>query len=1067
MKRFTLLLFYTMLFAISAYASDIDSLYWEDFSNVENNGKGAQGDGNTATNDIVYDLPVGGEWTVDATGANMVMATDYFRQASSMFVGCDLEGDPDVSWSTQEIDISTVAKVSIFVDLMFGGSFETGDYTKVYYVLDNGAEVEIANIEGSDGSTPADVTATIDGISGSTLKVVIRCTNNSATEFNKFDNVLVVEEGEAVVDVTDVILDHQSLEMKTNNTASLIATVLPANATNQLLTWQSLDESVVTVENGQLTALAVGTTKVIVSADGGTDVKDTCDVTVVKNDILYLEDFSNVENNGKGAQGDGNTGTNDIVYDLPVGGEWTVDATGANMVMSTDYFRQASSMFVGCDLEGDPDVSWSTMEIDISSVISVSIFVDLMFGGTFETGDYTKVYYVLDNGAEVEIANIEGSDGSTPADSTVTIGGVSGSTLKVVIRCTNNSATEFNKFDNVMVVEEEEAIVDVTDVVLDHQSLEIKTNNTASLTATVLPANAANTSLTWLSLDESVVTVENGLLTALAVGTTKVIVSADGGTDVRDTCDVTVIQNDTLYIEDFSNVENNGKGAQGDGNTATNDIVYDLPVGGEWTVDATGANLVMATDYFRQATSMFVGCDLEGSPDVSWSTMEIDISIVNKVRIFVDLMFAGTFETGDYTKVYYVLDNGAEVEIANIEGSDGSTPADSTVTMGGVSGSTLKLIIKCTNNSKDEYNKFDNVLVVEDTEVIVDVTDVILDHQSLEMKTNKTASLTATVLPANATSKLLTWLSLDESVVAVENGQLTALAVGTAKVIVSADGGTDVRDTCDVTVVQNDTLYLEDFSNQANNDKGVTGDGVADTYDLIYNQPDGGEWTVDASGAKMELTTDYFKQHGNSQTFLTRNVNGSPDAKWVSKDIDITIYPQVKLSIDFLFAGNFETDDYVKALYVIDHGTDTIEVDNIYGRGSVDGDDISLPLDTTLLANWIVGSTLNVVVRCTNNSVEEYMKFDNIVVAEDTSTKPPIIYVESLNRNTANITVLRDQLRISTNTKQLLRVYNITGALVMSEMIYEGESYVTLPKGLYIATLRSNEGILSKKVLMH
>ena len=82
--------------------------------------------------------------------------------------------------------------------------------------------------------------------------------------------------------------------------------------------------------------------------------------------------------------------------------------------------------------------------------------------------------------------------------------------------------------------------VTVTSVTLDKSTLELVEEETAQLTATVLPENADDKSVTWTSSDETVATVdENGLVTAVGKGTATITVTTtDGGKTA--TCEVTV-----------------------------------------------------------------------------------------------------------------------------------------------------------------------------------------------------------------------------------------------------------------------------------------------------------------------------------------------------------------------------------------------------------------------------------------------------------------------------------------------------------------------------------------------
>lgn len=84
-------------------------------------------------------------------------------------------------------------------------------------------------------------------------------------------------------------------------------------------------------------------------------------------------------------------------------------------------------------------------------------------------------------------------------------------------------------------------------------------------------------------------------------------------------------------------------------------------------------------------------------------------------------------------------------------------------------------------------------------EPTVQVTGISLDKQSLKLTVGKTASLTATVSPSNATNKGVTWTSAEESVATVDSGKITAKSAGTTYIIAATKDGGFVA-TCKVTV---------------------------------------------------------------------------------------------------------------------------------------------------------------------------------------------------------------------------------------------------------------------------
>ena len=82
------------------------------------------------------------------------------------------------------------------------------------------------------------------------------------------------------ISVTGVSLDPTTLTLAVGESSTLTPTVLPNDASNKNVTWESDDESVATVDDdGNVTAVAKGTTQITVTtADGG--FAATCDVTV-------------------------------------------------------------------------------------------------------------------------------------------------------------------------------------------------------------------------------------------------------------------------------------------------------------------------------------------------------------------------------------------------------------------------------------------------------------------------------------------------------------------------------------------------------------------------------------------------------------------------------------------------------------------------------------------------------------------------------------------------------------------------------------------------------------------
>jgi hypothetical protein len=81
--------------------------------------------------------------------------------------------------------------------------------------------------------------------------------------------------------------------------------------------------------------------------------------------------------------------------------------------------------------------------------------------------------------------------------------------------------------------------IEATGVTLNVQSLTLAVGQIETLTATVMPGNAANKILTWTSSLPAIATVNAGVITAVAVGSTTVTVATANGKSA--TCIVTVV----------------------------------------------------------------------------------------------------------------------------------------------------------------------------------------------------------------------------------------------------------------------------------------------------------------------------------------------------------------------------------------------------------------------------------------------------------------------------------------------------------------------------------------------
>ena len=114
------------------------------------------------------------------------------------------------------------------------------------------------------------------------------------------------------------------------------------------------------------------------------------------------------------------------------------------------------------------------------------------------------------------------------------ITGISGGTTTILVRTTDGS--NISKTVEVIVRQQ------VTSLELSTDSVNVDKGKIETVTATILPENAYNKVLNWVSNDETIATVSNGVITGVKAGSTTITVTTSDGSNISKTINVTVNQ---------------------------------------------------------------------------------------------------------------------------------------------------------------------------------------------------------------------------------------------------------------------------------------------------------------------------------------------------------------------------------------------------------------------------------------------------------------------------------------------------------------------------------------------
>ncbi|MFC1452734.1 hypothetical protein ACFLSJ_05240 [Verrucomicrobiota bacterium] len=158
------------------------TVWSEDFNDPAIQGKGAFG----PTNQI--DMAGVTNWTIDISMASLSEDTDWFRVVSQLFEARDVDGE--AVWASRTIDISAHGRVRVSMDAVENGNMEGEEYLRVYYRLNGGPE-QMFETDGDNMGEFTSASPAQDGLSGTSLAVVVRIMNDGGAESHMFDNVTI------------------------------------------------------------------------------------------------------------------------------------------------------------------------------------------------------------------------------------------------------------------------------------------------------------------------------------------------------------------------------------------------------------------------------------------------------------------------------------------------------------------------------------------------------------------------------------------------------------------------------------------------------------------------------------------------------------------------------------------------------------------------------------------------------------------------------------------------------------------------------------------------------------
>lgn len=352
------------------------------------------------------------------------------------------------------------------------------------------------------------------------VRTVVLETTASGTYYNMSEGISTTANMTAeAIRVTSLSLSSTAVTVLVGQITELIPTILPTNATNTNVIWTSSDPLIAKVEKGIVTALTAGNATITATSEDGAIIA-TCTFSITAIPVTGISLSSSHLN-------------------LLVGGEAELivptvlpqDASNKSVIWTSSNVNVAtvSKGIVKAIANGSATITATTVDGSKQAICNVNVSSIALTGIRF--AETTKT--LLTNGeASTLIVNFTPANASNKnliwettninkaaiVNGVLTPGNISGTV-------TITAKSEDGGFIASCLVTVQNP---VTGVVIKSSDISMSLSGSdTTLVAIVVPTNASNKNVRWTSSNENVVTVANGLLHAVGMGTALITVTTE------------------------------------------------------------------------------------------------------------------------------------------------------------------------------------------------------------------------------------------------------------------------------------------------------------------------------------------------------------------------------------------------------------------------------------------------------------------------------------------------------------------------------------------------------------
>lgn len=339
--------------------------------------------------------------------------------------------------------------------------------------------------------------------------------------------------------------------------------------------------------------------------------------------------------------------------------------------------------------------------------------------------------------------------------------------------------------------------VKVTGISISATSLTMTEGETQTLTASVTPSNADNKGISWSTSKATVVTVDDGKITAVKKGTATITAkSADGGKTA--TCSITVNAK-SVSVTGVSLDKTSVELTEGEEVTLTATIAPETAT--NKNVSWSSSDEKVATVKDGKITGVKAGTakitvKTEDGGKTAECSVKVNAKVISVESVSLDKASIELEEGEDLTLVASVKPDNASNKNVSWSSSDEKIAIVKDGKVSAVKEGSAKITVTTEDGQKT------SVCSVTVKTKVKSVESVFLDKSSIELTEGDSSTLAATVKPDNATNKSVTWSSSDSDVATVDtSGKVTATKEGSAVITVTTVDGSK-KASCNVIVTK-------------------------------------------------------------------------------------------------------------------------------------------------------------------------------------------------------------------------------------------------------------------------